>query len=167
MGSHGFWSHSFYFFSNEGQEPAHIHVQAGGDQCKFWLEPVIRLAVNHGFAARELNEIARIVTQQQHTLLEHGMTTSANHKARASCAYVPTVALAKSLSFDDELMHVTLTDGRVISVPLIWFPILFASTSDQRLRYEIGMGGRSLHWPELDEDLAVGQLLAGADPVST
>ena len=60
----------FYFFSNEGQEPAHIHVQAGSDQCKFWLEPVISLAVNHGFAARELNEIARIVMQQQHALLE-------------------------------------------------------------------------------------------------
>ena len=59
----------FYFFSNEGQEPAHIHVQAGGDQCKFWLDPV-NLAMNHGFAARELNEIARMVTQQQQRFLE-------------------------------------------------------------------------------------------------
>ncbi len=95
------------------------------------------------------------------------MTTSANYKAHTGRAYVPTMALAKSLSFDDELMHVTLTDGRVLSVPLIWFPILYAATADQRLRYEIGMGGRSLHWPELDEDLAVGQLLTGADPLAT
>ncbi len=95
------------------------------------------------------------------------MTTSAKHKARVGRAYVPMMALAKSISFDDELMHVTLTDGRVISVPLIWFPILYTATSNQRLRYEIGMGGRSLHWPEIDEDLAVGQLLAGADPVAT
>ena len=76
-------------------------------------------------------------------------------------------ALAKSLSFDDELMRVTLTDGRVIGVPLIWFSILDAATSDYRLRYEIGMGGRSLHWPKIDEDLTVGQLLAGADSLST
>ncbi len=95
------------------------------------------------------------------------MTTSANYKAHTGRAYVPTMALAKSLSFDDELMHVTLTDGRVLSVPLIWFPILYAATADQRLRYEIGMGGRSLHWPEIDEDLAVGQLLTGADPLAT
>lgn len=95
------------------------------------------------------------------------MTTSTNHKARAGRAYVPTLALAKSIAFDDELMHVTLTDGRVINVPLIWFPILYAATPDQRLRYEIGTGGRSLHWPEIDEDLSVGQLLAGADPLAT
>ncbi len=30
----------FHFFSNEGQEPSHIHVQAVGDQAKFWLEPI-------------------------------------------------------------------------------------------------------------------------------
>ncbi len=59
----------FYFFSNEGQEPAHIHVKAGDDQCKFWLDPVV-LVVSHGFAARELNEIASIVTQHQQRLLE-------------------------------------------------------------------------------------------------
>ena len=29
----------FHFFSNEGQEPSHIHVQAVDDQAKFWLEP--------------------------------------------------------------------------------------------------------------------------------
>jgi hypothetical protein len=95
------------------------------------------------------------------------MTTSASHEAHAGRAYVSTLALARSLYCDDELMHVALTDGRVISVPLIWFPTLNAATPAQRQHYEIGMGGRSLHWPDLDEDLYVGHLLAGADPIAS
>lgn len=51
-----------YFFSNEGREPAHIHVKAGGDEAKFWLEPVA-LAANYGFRAHELNKIERIVME--------------------------------------------------------------------------------------------------------
>ncbi len=54
----------FYFFSNEGQEPPHIHVKAGSDQAKFWLYP-IELASNYGFRAHELNEIRRIIEQHQ------------------------------------------------------------------------------------------------------
>lgn len=91
------------------------------------------------------------------------MTTSANNKARSQRAYVPTTALAKAVRFDDALMYVDLTDGRILGVPLIWFPLLHAATAEQRTQYEIGAGGRSLHWPELDEDLSVGQLLAGVD----
>jgi hypothetical protein len=91
------------------------------------------------------------------------MTTSAKPHLRATRAYVPTTALAKVISFDDSLMHVTLTDGRMLSVPIIWFPLLHTATPEQRRRYEIGAGGRSLHWPEIDEDLLVAQLLAGAD----
>ncbi len=78
-------------------------------------------------------------------------------------AYVPTTALAKSVNFDEEMMHVSLTDGRRLSIPIIWFPSLRAATSEQRAKYEIGGGGTSLHWPELDEDLSVAGLMAGAD----
>lgn len=91
------------------------------------------------------------------------MTTSANTNLRHARAYVPTTALAKYVSFDDALMHVALTDGRILSVPLIWFPLLHAATPEQRQKYEIGSGGRSLHWEELDEDISVANLLAGAD----
>jgi len=94
------------------------------------------------------------------------MTTSAKSNLRAVRAYVPTSALAKAIDFDDALMHVTLTDGRMLSVPLIWFPQLHGASPDQRSRYEIGAGGRSLHWPDLDEDLSVAQLLAGGDQSS-
>jgi hypothetical protein len=78
-------------------------------------------------------------------------------------AYRPTSALAKTLKFSGEMMEVHLTDGRIISVPIIWFPILHEATVEQRKHYEIGAGGASLHWPELDEDISIAGLLAGAD----
>ncbi len=61
------------------------------------------------------------------------------------------------------MMKVYLTDGRIICVPIIWFPLLYEATPEQREKYEIGGGGVSLHWPELDEDLSVANLLAGID----
>jgi hypothetical protein len=59
----------FHFFSNERQEPPHIHVKAGSDEAKFWLDPV-GLAANYGFRAHELNEIKRIIEQHQTDLKE-------------------------------------------------------------------------------------------------
>ncbi len=58
----------FHFFSNEGQEPAHIHVKAGSDQAKFWLNP-IELAANYGFRGHELSEIETIIKQHQTQLI--------------------------------------------------------------------------------------------------
>jgi hypothetical protein len=84
-------------------------------------------------------------------------------KTKFRAAYVPTTALAKSLSFDSEMMHVILTDGRIISVPIRWFPLLREATLEQREKYEIGGGGISIHWPEIDEDLSVAGLMAGVD----
>lgn len=59
----------FFFFSNENQEPPHIHAKAGESEAKFWLDPV-RLVTNHGFRSRELNEIERMVREHQAQLLE-------------------------------------------------------------------------------------------------
>jgi hypothetical protein len=91
------------------------------------------------------------------------MSTLVSSDAKSQRAYVPTKALAKSISFDEEMMHVSLTDGRIVSAPIIWFPLLRAATPEQRTKYEIGGGGTSLHWTELDEDLSVAGLMAGAD----
>ena len=91
------------------------------------------------------------------------MSTSAEPRRTARRSYVPTTALAKSVGFDDAMMHVALTDGRVLAVPLAWFPTLQAATSEQRSRCEIGGGGVGLHWPDLDEDLSIAGLMAGVD----
>jgi uncharacterized protein DUF2442 len=78
-------------------------------------------------------------------------------------AFVPAAALAKQVDFDDLMMHVTFMDGRVLGVPLAWFPTLRKATPAQRKKWEIGGGGISLHWPELDEDLSIAGLMAGVD----
>ena len=91
------------------------------------------------------------------------MSNLATSDAKSQRAYVPTTALAKSVSFDKDMMHVLLTDGRCVSVPILWFPLLVKASPEQRTKYEIGSGGASLHWPELDEDLSVAGLMAGAD----
>lgn len=59
----------FFFFSNEGQEPPHIHVKAAEDEAKFWLSPV-QLTANYGFSGRELTQIKRIIEEHQVELLE-------------------------------------------------------------------------------------------------
>jgi hypothetical protein len=66
---------------------------------------------------------------------------------------------AKSLRFDDDSMWVELADGRVLGIPLAWFPRLLHATQGQREQYEISAEG--LHWDELDEDISVAGLLAG------
>ena len=79
------------------------------------------------------------------------------------CAYLPTTALANAVDFADEAMQVYLTDGRVLTVPLLWSPRLFAATPQERANVEIGGGGISLHWPDIDEDLSVTNFMAGGD----
>lgn len=54
----------FYFFSNERNEPAHVHVDKAGYTAKYWLDP-INLAVNHGYRSHELNEIRAKVAEHE------------------------------------------------------------------------------------------------------
>ena len=91
------------------------------------------------------------------------MSTSTNAKNRFQRSFVPTTALAKRVDFDELTMQVTFTDGRVLIVPLSWFPLLLDATAEQRSKCEIGGGGVSLHWPDIDEDLSIAGLMAGVD----
>jgi hypothetical protein len=50
----------FFFFSNEGHEPPHVHIEAGDHYAKFWLSPVV-LARSVGFNSAELNHLRRMV----------------------------------------------------------------------------------------------------------
>jgi len=69
--------------------------------------------------------------------------------------------LAQSVSFSDHAMMVALDDGRILSVPLAWFPRLFHGSEGERTNYELIGDGEGIHWPELDEDISVEGLLAG------
>lgn len=59
----------FYFFSNEGTEPPHVHIDKGGNTAKYWLSPVA-LARNIGYSAKELKQIEAKVEQEKAAILE-------------------------------------------------------------------------------------------------
>ncbi len=68
----------------------------------------------------------------------------------------------KAVDLTGDTLCVSLMDGRMISTPLAWFPILERATPAQRSRWEICGGGYGIHWEELDEDLSTEGLLRGA-----
>ena len=59
----------FFFFSNEGSEPPHIHVEAADNHAKFWLDPV-HLASSVGFSSAELTRLRRVIAGQEALFLE-------------------------------------------------------------------------------------------------
>ncbi len=50
----------FHFYSDEGVEPAHIHVRSPDGECKFWLDPIL-LATNRGLKPHSIREIEKLV----------------------------------------------------------------------------------------------------------
>jgi hypothetical protein len=54
----------FFFYSNEGNEPAHVHIQRDRSLAKFWLRPVA-LTSSVGFSGKELRELDALVRQHQ------------------------------------------------------------------------------------------------------
>ena len=59
----------FFFFSNEGSEPAHVHVEGGDGYAKLWLEPTA-LAEARGLNVKELREIREIVLEHKTEIIE-------------------------------------------------------------------------------------------------
>ncbi len=66
---------------------------------------------------------------------------------------------AKAVRFDQDSMWIDLLDGRMLGVPLAWFPRLLHGSAEQRSQVEISR--RGLHWEALDEDISIAGLLAG------
>ena len=59
----------FFFFSLEGSEPPHIHIEHGDKVAKFWLNP-INLASSTGFRSHELTKIRSMVDENRALFLE-------------------------------------------------------------------------------------------------
>ena len=66
-----------------------------------------------------------------------------------------------SVRFSADSIHVELEDGRVISAPLAFYPRLLAASVEQLEHWQISAAGYGIHWPLIDEDLAVGPLVSG------
>jgi hypothetical protein len=61
--------YSFLFYSEEGNEPPHIHVRRDENLLKFWLES-LDLAYNFGFSPHEMRRIRSLVQENREFLLE-------------------------------------------------------------------------------------------------
>jgi hypothetical protein len=73
-----------------------------------------------------------------------GMNSSLVHKVRAI-----------DLKIGKDRLEVILEDGRVIFVPLAWYPRLVAASRKALRNFEWIGKGIGIHWPEIDEDLSI------------
>jgi hypothetical protein len=71
------------------------------------------------------------------------------------------VVRAQQVAVTEDTLTVELVDGRTISVPLGWYPRLSYGTREERHNWRLIGGGEGIHWPDLDEDISVENLLAG------
>lgn len=69
--------------------------------------------------------------------------------------------VATGVKVTSDSLIVDLHDGRVVSVPLTWYPRLVEGTPRERRRWELIGPGIGIHWPDLDEDISVDALLRG------
>ncbi|MBN1487957.1 MAG: DUF2442 domain-containing protein, partial [Anaerolineae bacterium] len=65
------------------------------------------------------------------------------------------------VNITEDTLAVDLVDGRTISVPLTWYPRLYHATPDERESWRIIGDGEGIHWPDLDEDISVQNILSG------
>ena len=71
------------------------------------------------------------------------------------------VVVAINVQVTEDTLSVELSDGRTLGVPVAWYPRLSHGTPQERGAWRlIGTGG-GIHWPDLDEDISVANLLVG------
>ena len=70
-------------------------------------------------------------------------------------------ARAQNVAITEDTLAVDLSDGRSISVPLAWYPRLVHATAEERNNWRFIGDREGIHWPDLDEDVSVENLLAG------
>ena len=81
-------------------------------------------------------------------------------KTNSAVAELPLPRVVRATVTDDTL-SADMEDGRTVSVPIGWFPRLTHGNASERANVQISGAGYGLHWPDLDEDISVDNLLAG------
>lgn len=71
------------------------------------------------------------------------------------------IATASLVRVLDDMLTVELSDGRTITVPIAWYPRLSHANPNERANWRLIGNGQGIHWPELDEDISVENLLKG------
>ena len=67
--------------------------------------------------------------------------------------------IGKKVSFDEGYLHVELTDGRIISTPLDWYPDLQRGTLAQLRNCSLICRGTGIEWPDIDYHLSIEAML--------
>lgn len=68
---------------------------------------------------------------------------------------------AVNVTVTDDTLSVDLSDGRTISVPIVWYPRLAHATATERDNWRLIAKGIGIHWEEIDEDISIEGLLMG------
>ena len=69
--------------------------------------------------------------------------------------------IENSVTVTEDTLSVDLNDGRTISVPLAWYPRLLHGTQEERRNWRFIGDREGIHWPDLDEDISIENLLSG------
>ena len=68
---------------------------------------------------------------------------------------------AQSVTVSEDALVIDLVDGRTISAPLVWYPRLLHGKPEERDNWRLVGQGEGIHWPDLDEDISVDNVLMG------
>lgn len=71
------------------------------------------------------------------------------------------LARVQAVIVTEDTLSVDLSDGRTISVPLVWYPRLLHGSVDERNNWRLIDGGQGIHWSSLDEDISIKNLILG------
>ncbi|MDR3632689.1 MAG: DUF2442 domain-containing protein [Isosphaeraceae bacterium] len=144
----------FFFDSGDRDEPSRVHVERDDREAKFCLSPV-RVERSRGFAGKEINVIQSIRSSRRtgSNCWTNGMNTSTVESRPVT---------ATSVIVTDDTLTLELSDGRSVSAPLAWYPRLLHGAAQERSRCRLIGQGLGIHWPDLDEDVSVANLLAGS-----
>ncbi len=66
-----------------------------------------------------------------------------------------------AVAITEDSLVVDLADGRTVSVPLVWYPRLWHGEQVERDNWRLIGKGEGIHWPDLDEDISVENILLG------
>ena len=68
---------------------------------------------------------------------------------------------AQNVTVTEDALVIDLVDGRTISAPLAWYPRLLHGEPEERDNWRLIGQGEGIHWPDLDEDISVENVLLG------
>lgn len=130
----------------------HIHAyKRNGANAKIRLETV-QVVYNRGLKKKDLPAVEELVRVHRVTCWNVGMRSSTPVDRQSRVEHAEVVGAA---------LRVWLRDGRMLTVPLGWFPRLYDRAPAERNNHVLAGDGHAIHRPDLDEDIGVVGLLAG------